>query len=129
MEPTAASNGITNKPSSCSVAETIDQLEALATAQGMRIFARIDQKAAAEDAGLTLRPTVLLIFGDPKSGTPLMAAHPSVALDLPLKALAWQDDSGQVWLTYNSPQYLWERHGLPIGTLKAVDNLMDKALA
>ena len=129
MEPIPANSGIINKPSPRSVADTIDRLEALASALGMTIFARIDQRAAAVNAGLTLRPTQLLIFGDPKSGTPLMAAHPSLALDLPLKALVWEDDSGQVWLTYNSPEYLWARHSLPVGALKAVDNLMDKAVA
>jgi len=123
------STGITNKPSSRTVAETVDRLESLVVSQGMTIFARIDQSAAAETVGLTLRPTQLLLFGDPRTGTPLMDTHPSLAMDLPLKALAWQDESGQVWLSYNSPQFLQERHGLPEGAFGAVDTLIDKALA
>jgi uncharacterized protein (DUF302 family) len=129
MEEKSTSNGIINKTSSRPVVETIDRLEALVISRGMKVFARIDQKAAAESAGLTMRPTLLLIFGDPKSGTPLMIAHPSLALDLPLKALAWQDDSGQVWVAYNSPQYLVERHGLPNGAFQSIEQLIDVSLS
>jgi uncharacterized protein (DUF302 family) len=87
-------------------------LESIARAKGMTIFARIDQRAAAEQAGLEMRPTVLLLFGNPAAGTGLMNAVPSVAIDLPLKALAWEDASGNVWLSYNSPDFLRKRHGL-----------------
>jgi uncharacterized protein (DUF302 family) len=77
------------------------------------VFARIDFSGDAVKAGLSMPPTQMLIFGNPKAGTPLMLAAPSVAIDLPLKALAWQDGGGQVWLSYNAPEYLKKRHGLP----------------
>ncbi len=105
-------NGIVDLPSHHSVAETIGRLESLLKARGIKIFARIDQAAEASSAGLTMKPTVLLIFGDPKTGTPLMNRYPSIAMDLPLKALAWESADGKVWLSYNSPQFLQERHGL-----------------
>ena len=122
-------NGVTHKPSVYSVTETLDRLEALVVSKGMTIFARIDQSAAAESVGLSLRPTQILLFGDPRSGTPLMDSYPSLAIDLPLKALAWQDDSGQVYLSYNAPAYLQQRHSLPPDAFGAIDVLMDKALA
>lgn len=121
-------NGIVSKMSPYSVAETLDHLEAALRGKGVKIFARIDQKAEAEQVGLTLRPTQLLIFGDPRSGTPLMNAHPSLALDLPLKALAWEAEDGQVWLSYNSPAYLKERHALPQEPFGPVVALMESAL-
>ncbi len=116
-------NGIINQTSPYPVAETIDRLEAALRSKGLKIFARIDQKAEAEGVGLTMRPTQLLIFGDPKGGTPLMNAHPSIALDLPLKALVWEAEDGQVWLSYNSPAYLQTRHRLsqePFGAIVAL---------
>ena len=121
-------NGLVSKPSPYPVAETLDHLEALVRATGMTIFARIDQRAAAESVGLTMRPTQILIFGDPRGGTPLMTAFPSLAIDLPLKALAWEDADGQVWLSHNSPAYLQQRHGLPQTPFVAVEALMDKVL-
>ena len=127
MQP-AMDNGLVSKPSQYSVAETLDRLEALARAKGMTIFARIDQSAAAEAVGLTMRPMQILIFGDPRGGTPLMDAFPSLAIDLPLKALAWEAADGQVWLSHNSPSYLQQRHGLPQTPFVAVEGLMDKAL-
>jgi uncharacterized protein (DUF302 family) len=78
----------------------------------MKIFARIDQAEEARAVGLTMKPTVLLLFGSPRSGTPLMVARPTVGIDLPLKALVWEDEAGQTWLTYNTPALLEERHGL-----------------
>jgi len=123
MEKLSPEAGIASLPSRFSVEETITRLEALVKAKGMTVFARIDQKAAAEQVGLELRPTQILFFGDPKAGTPLMGEHPSLALDLPLKALAWEDTGGSVWLSYNSPAYLQRRHGLlemPFASLGAL---------
>ncbi len=104
--------GIVELACSHSVAEIVDRLESLLKAKGIKIFARIDQLAEARTAGLTMRPTVLLIFGDPKAGTPLMNRYPSIAIDLPLKALVREAADGTVWLSYNSPEYLQQRHGL-----------------
>ncbi len=109
----SAENGVVNVASNHSVPESIDRLESLANSKQLTIFARIDFSGDAAKAGLTMPPTQMLIFGSPKAGTPLMLAAPSVALDLPLKALAWQDSNGQVWLSYNAPEYLKDRHGVP----------------
>jgi len=95
-----------------SVAESVARLEHAITRAGMKIFARIDQAQEARAVGLEMRPAVLLLFGNPLSGTPLMVARPTVAIDLPLKALVWEDDAGATWLTYNTPALLEERHGL-----------------
>lgn len=105
-------NGIISQPSSHSVPETIDRLTAVLQAKGITIFARIDQQVEAEKVGLSLRPTQLLLFGSPKAGTPLMVAEPTVALDLPLKVLAWEAVDGTVWLSYNDPIYLQQRFSL-----------------
>jgi len=102
--------GILDIHSHHSVSETIDRLTALATTRGLLIFARIDFAADAARAGLSLLPMQLLLFGDPKAGTPLLAASPRVGLDLPLKALAWQDEDNQVWISLNSPAYIAVRH-------------------
>jgi uncharacterized protein (DUF302 family) len=102
------------------VSETVDRLESLLKSKGMKIFARIDQAAEAKAAGLEMRPMVLLIFGDLKAGTPLMNRYPSLAMDLPLKALVWESADGKVWLSYNSPEFFQQRHNLeapPFGTL------------
>ena len=109
----AANNGIVNKPSKRSVEQTVEGLTNLLKSKGVAVFALIDHSGEAEKGGLKMRPTELLIFGNPKAGTPLMLASPSSALDLPLKILIWEDGEGQVWLSYNSPEYLKERHGLP----------------
>jgi uncharacterized protein (DUF302 family) len=109
----SAENGVVNVASNHSVPESIDRLESLVNSKQLTVFARIDFSGDAAKAGLTMPPTQMLIFGNPKSGTPLMLAAPSVALDLPLKALAWQDSNGQVWLSYNAPEYLRDRHGVP----------------
>jgi len=95
--------------------------------KGIKIFARIDQRAEANLVGLALRPTELIIFGDPKTGTPLMDAYPSLALDLPLKALVYEDTTGDVWLCFNSPEYLAERHGLTTVPFEAVVKLLEVA--
>jgi uncharacterized protein (DUF302 family) len=108
-------NGIRNLPTVDGVAQTLDRLEALALARGMKLFARIDFSKDAAAAGLSLKPMQLLILGNPLGGTPLLAAAPSAGLDLPLKALAWQDDAGRNWISFNAPEYLQQRHGYPAG--------------
>jgi uncharacterized protein (DUF302 family) len=126
------SNGIISQPSKFSVAETIDRLESALQAKGIKIFARIDQKREAENVGLTMQLTELLVFGNPKAGTPLMVAVPLSAIDLPLKALAWQDSQGSVWLSYNDSKYLQQRFSLSdelIQTIAAVEPLLQQAIA
>jgi uncharacterized protein (DUF302 family) len=91
---------------------TMERLAAAVTSRGMAIVARIDHAAAAAKVGMDLRPTEVLIFGNPRAGTPLMQAAPTVGIDLPLKALVWQDDQGKTWLAYNEPQWLAARHGI-----------------
>jgi uncharacterized protein (DUF302 family) len=105
-------NGIISHPSPYSVTETIDRLAAVLQAKGITIFIRINQQAEAEKVGLSLLPTQLLLFGNPNAGTPLMVAEPTIALDLPLKALAWSAADGKVWLSYNDPIYLQQRFSL-----------------
>ena len=132
MEIINHSNGIIDVPVSFSVNEVLDRFEAVLRTKGLGIFARIDQKTEAEKVGLTLRPTELLLFGNPRAGTPLMQATPSIALDLPLKVLAWQDGSGQVWLSYNDPAYLQERHDLPgelVKNIAVIPALIQASLA
>lgn len=106
-------NGIVTVPSHHSVDETVDKLKAGLQAKGIKLFALVDHSGEAQTAGLQMRPTKLLIFGNPKAGTPLMIASPSIALDLPLKLLVWEDAKGQVWISYNAPAYLQARHRLP----------------
>jgi uncharacterized protein (DUF302 family) len=123
--------GIVDAPSRYSVPETLARLQSILKEKGMTVFALVDHSGEAEKAGLAMRPTQLLIFGSPKSGTPLMVAAPRLAIDLPLKALAWQDEQGQVWLSYNSPEYLRERHGFPAELLKNIAGiaaLVEKAV-
>ena len=110
---TAADNGLIHLSSSYSVAETAKRLEASLLAHGITIFCRVDHSGEAEKAGLQMPATQLLILGSPKGGTPLMLASPTIAIDLPLKALMWQDAGGKVWLSYNSPEYLQQRHNVP----------------
>ncbi len=111
--PSVPNNGIINQPSRHSVDQTVEKLKGILQAKGVTLFALIDHSGEAEKVGMKMRPTKLLIFGNPKAGTPLMLAAPSSALDLPLKILVWEDSQGKVWLSYNSPKYLQERHGLP----------------
>jgi uncharacterized protein (DUF302 family) len=108
-----ADNGIINKASNHSVDATVEKLKGILEAKGVTLFALVDHSGEAEKAGMKMPPTKLLIFGNPKAGTPLMLAAPSSAIDLPLKILVWQDGQGRVWLSHNSPQYLQKRHGLP----------------
>jgi uncharacterized protein (DUF302 family) len=105
--------GIVNVPSKHSVDETVDRLRNILSSKGITLFAVVDHSGEAEKVGMKMHPTKLLIFGSPKAGTPLMLAAPSIALDLPLKILIWEDGQGKVWLSYNSPEYLKDRHGLP----------------
>jgi uncharacterized protein (DUF302 family) len=113
-------NGLVHLGSTRSVSETMSALESVVRGRSMNVLARIDHSGDAAKVGLTLPPTELLIFGNPISGTPLMMAAPTVAIDLPLKVLVWQDEHGRVWLTYNNPQYLQERHGIPDQLLKNI---------
>jgi uncharacterized protein (DUF302 family) len=124
--------GFISKPSQHSVPETIQRLSAALKSRGVAIFALVDHSGEAEKAGLKMRPTQLLIFGNPKAGTPLMVAASSTAIDLPIKALAWEDADGKVWLSYNSPDYLQRRHGFPSElekNLAAVEPLLAQAVA
>jgi uncharacterized protein (DUF302 family)/uncharacterized membrane protein YidH (DUF202 family) len=108
-----ADNGVINKASNHSVDETVAQLKGILQAKGVTLFALVDHSGEAEKAGLKMRPTKLLIFGNPKGGTPVMVEAPSAAIDLPLKILVWEDAQGKVWASYNSPSYLQQRHGIP----------------
>tara|TARA_R110000803_G_scaffold104672_3_gene172848 strand:+ start:129 stop:593 length:465 start_codon:yes stop_codon:yes gene_type:complete len=107
-----AAEGLIVVKSNQSVAATADKLEAVLSENGMKIMNRINHAAGAESAGLELRPTEVVIFGNPKVGSPLMQCAQSVAVDLPQKALIWEDDGGQVWLGYNDPEYLKTRHAI-----------------
>src|SRR6202046_1270219 len=122
--------GIVRIPSHHSVDETVDKLKTILQSKGVTLFALIDHSGEAEKVGMKMPPTKLLIFGNPKGGTPLMLAAPSIAIDLPLKILVWQDGTGKVWISYNSPAYLQERHGLPaelLANIAVVETLAAKA--
>lgn len=106
-------NGLVQVASRYSVEETVRRLEAAFAPKGLQVFALIDHSGEAEKVGLKMKPTKVLIFGSPKGGTPLMVAAPSLAIDLPLKALVSEDAAGKVWVSYNSPEYLQQRHGVP----------------
>ena len=107
-----ADNGLVSVKSSHEVKTTADRLENTLKQKGMTVFARINHAAGAQKVGKKLRPTELIVFGNPKVGTPLMQCRQSTAIDLPQKALIWEDEEGQVWLSYNDPNYLVERHGI-----------------
>lgn len=126
-------DGLIVKKSAHSVSETLNRLEAALKAKGITIFARVPHDKGAEAQGLELKPTELLIFGNPKLGTPLMQSSRTVAIDLPMKAIAWQDEKG-VWLAYNDPKWFAGRHGVDrpkvIGKItKALNNFTNKAVA
>jgi uncharacterized protein (DUF302 family) len=110
--PSMSENGMVHLTSPYTFAETIKRLESLLQAQGLAIFCRIDHSGEAEKAGLKMPGTQVIIFGSPKGGTPLMIASPTVAIDLPLKALIWEDGDSKVWVSYNSPEYLEKRHNI-----------------
>lgn len=109
----STNTGIVTIPSNHTVDQTVEKLKGILQAKGVALFALVDHSGEAEKAGLKMRPTKLLIFGSPKAGTPLMVAAPSIAIDLPLKILIWEDGQGKVQVSYNSPAYLQERHGFP----------------
>src|SRR5271154_2297178 len=113
-------NGVVSKPSSHSVEQTVEALKQLLQAKGITLFALVDHSGEAEKVGMKMPPTKLLIFGSPKGGTPLMLAAPSLAIDLPLKALIAEDAQGKVSVTYNSPEYLQQRHGIPDDLIKNI---------
>jgi uncharacterized protein (DUF302 family)/uncharacterized membrane protein YidH (DUF202 family) len=125
-----ADNGIVNKASNHSLNQTVENLKGILQAKGVTLFAVVDHSGEAEKAGLKMPPTKLLIFGNPKGGTPVMVAAPSAAIDLPLKILVWEDAEGKVWASYNSPAYLQQRHGIPqelLPNIAVVDALAAKA--
>ncbi len=118
-----AADGLTTLRSSYGPHDTMNRLEAEVKARGMTVFARIDHAAGATGAGLSLRPTEVLVFGNAKGGTPLMQSVQTIGIDLPLKALVWQDASGVTWLSYNDPAWLAQRHGLAGEISTAIGNL------
>ncbi|MGA3131333.1 MAG: DUF302 domain-containing protein [Terracidiphilus sp.] len=127
---TANDRGIVDVPSQRSVDETVVGVRAFLEAKGITLFALVDHSGEAAKAGMEMPPTKLLIFGSPKAGTPVMLAAPSIAIDLPLKILVWQDQAGKVWISYNSIEYLRERHNVPanlLQNLSAVEALAAKA--
>jgi uncharacterized protein (DUF302 family) len=126
----STANGIVNVASEHSVDKTVDKLKGILQAKGVALFALVDHSGEAQKVGMTMRPTKLLIFGSPKAGTPLMLAAPSAAIDLPLKILVAEDEAGKVWISYNSPEYLAQRHGLPtelLANIAVVKTLAEKA--
>ena len=130
INPVEKKNGIVDVPSNHSVDQTVERLKGILQAKGITLFALSDHSGEAEKVGMKMPPTKLLIFGNPKGGTPLMLAAPSIAIDLPLKILVWEDGQGKVWLSYNSPEYLMKRHGVPQDLLKniaVVGTLAEKA--
>ena len=116
-------DGLTNLHSSCGPQETITRLEAAVRDRGMTVFAHIDHAAGAAEDGMALRPTEVVLFGNAKGGTPLMQAAQTIGIDLPLKALVWQDEAGATWLSYNDPVWLAERHGVGPQGQAAVDRM------
>ena len=123
-------NGIVNTPSSHTVDQTVEKLQAMLKAKGVALFALVDHSGEAAKIGMKMRPTKLLIFGNPQAGTPLMLAAPSTALDLPLKILVWEDGQSKVWMSYNRPQFLQKRHGIPpelMQNIAVVETLAAKA--
>ena len=130
QNPVKHKNGIIDVPSKHSVDEAVDRVKNILQSKGIALFCLIDHSGEAAKVGLKMPPTKLLVFGSPKAGTPLMLAAPSIAIDLPLKILVWQDANGKVWLSYNSPEYLQERHSLPqdlVQNVAVVAALAEKA--
>lgn len=111
-------HGLVSMPSRYSLEETVRRLQSAFAGKGLQVFALVDHSGEAEKVGLKMRPTNLVIFGSPKAGTPLMVAAPSLAIDLPLKALVAEDEAGNILVTYNGPEYLQERHGVPQDLIK-----------
>ncbi len=113
-------NGLVQVASPYSVDETVKRLQAVLAQRGVQVFTVIDHSGEAEKAGMKMRPTKVVIFGNPKGGTPLMVAAPSLAIDLPLKTLVAEDANGKVYVSYNSPEYLQQRHGVPEDLIKNI---------
>ncbi|MFZ0275175.1 MAG: DUF302 domain-containing protein [Acidobacteriaceae bacterium] len=113
-------NGIVSQRSQHTVDETVERLRKILEARGVMLFALVDHSGEAKKAGLQMPPTKLLIFGNPAAGTPVMLAAPSIAIDLPLKILVWEDAQGAAWLSWNSPEYLQRRHGVPEELVKNI---------
>jgi uncharacterized protein (DUF302 family) len=113
-------HGMVHISTSHSVEDALEKLQAILKTRGIPVFALIDHSGEAAKVGMEMRPTRLLIFGNPKGGTPLMLAAPTIAIDLPLKILIWEDDQGKTWITYNSPEYLAERHQLPANLVQNI---------
>ena len=120
QNPVKHKNGIIDVPSKHSVDETVERVKNILQSKGIALFCLIDHSGEAAKVGLKMPPTKLLVFGSPKAGTPLMLSSPSIAIDLPLKILVWQDGNGKVWISYNSPEYLQERHNLPQDLVQSV---------
>ncbi len=123
-------NGIIDHPSTQSVDKMVEQLQQLLQAKSITLFAIVDHSGEAAKVGLNMKPTKLLIFGNPKAGTPVMLAAPSIAIDLPLKILVWEDAQGKVWLSYNDPAYLQKRHNVPdslLPNISAAEKLIQEA--
>jgi uncharacterized protein (DUF302 family) len=116
-------NGLIHISSPYSVPETLQRVESILRGKNLTIFARIDHSGEAEKVGLAMRPTQLIIFGSPKAGTPMMIASPTLAIDLPLKALVWQDANEKVWISYNDPNYLKQRHNISDELLKNISGV------
>jgi uncharacterized protein (DUF302 family) len=122
--------GLITIPANQSVDQTVEKLKTILQAKNVALFALIDHSGEAGKIGMSMRPTKLLIFGSPKAGTPLMLAAPSVAIDLPLKILVWEDAEGKTWISYNAPAYLRDRHNLPpdlVQNIAAIEMLAAKA--
>lgn len=124
-QPTVGPDGLTRWVSSYGMAETLDRLRAAIASHGMALLAHIDHGAAAAKVGMELRPTEILIFGDPRAGTQLMQVSPTIGIDLPLKVLAWTDDGGATWLAYNEPGWIAARHGARSGTDRVLGSMRD----
>lgn len=117
---TSPDNGMVHLSSPYSFPETLNRLESILQSKGLAVFARIDHSGEAEKVGMKMHPTQLIIFGSPKGGTPLMVAAPTLAIDLPLKALVWQDAGDKVWVSYTSAEYLKQRHNIPDDLVKNI---------
>jgi uncharacterized protein (DUF302 family) len=123
-DPLRVIEGLTSIQSSFAPKATMDRLDAEIRAKGLNVFARIDHAAGAAEVGLTLAPTELIIFGNARGGTPLMQSVQTIGIDLPLKALVWQDASGKTWLSYNEPRWIAQRHGVA-GAESTIDKMTD----
>jgi uncharacterized protein (DUF302 family) len=120
MSTSSLDNGMVHLSSPYSLPETLQRLESALQSRGLTVFARIDHSGEAEKVGMKMHPTELILFGSPKAGTPVMVASPTLAIDLPLKALVWEDAGGKIWLSYNSAEYLRQRHNIPDDLVKNI---------